>query len=157
MAGLEVNMAVITQDEVKTLLQISVSTYDDLIDFLIPIIEDSIKAYCNQSFVDAPTLPRWEVWMKLPASEMIGYKLNATVGSFNGMKSESQGGYSYTKSDMINGFPTEIMKAFDSAKMAVIGFAQKRSQYRDGRGLTENQLVKYGFIRGNPNGVIDED
>jgi len=45
-------MAVITQAEVKTLLQITDSTYDALITALIPIVEDYVKNYCNNEFTD---------------------------------------------------------------------------------------------------------
>ena len=44
-------MAIITQAEVKTLLQISVTTYDTLISTLIPIVQDKINNYCGNSFV----------------------------------------------------------------------------------------------------------
>src|SRR4030066_112153 len=44
---------VITLSEAKTLNQISVSTYDTLINMLIPIVEDSICNYCNNHFVDS--------------------------------------------------------------------------------------------------------
>jgi len=45
-------MAIITKAKVKTLLQIDVTTYDDLIDELIPIVQDFIVDYCNNSFKD---------------------------------------------------------------------------------------------------------
>ena len=35
-------MALITKDGVKGLLQISVSTYDSLIEFLIPVVRDFV-------------------------------------------------------------------------------------------------------------------
>lgn len=47
-------MAIITRAKVKTLLQIAdaTTTYDDLIDELIPIVQDFIVDYCNNSFKD---------------------------------------------------------------------------------------------------------
>lgn len=39
-----------TIPEIKTLLQITTSTYDDLIKLLIPILTDEIVKYCNYSF-----------------------------------------------------------------------------------------------------------
>jgi len=45
-------MPIITQAKVKTLLQIDGTTYDDLIDELIPIVQDFIVDYCNNSFKD---------------------------------------------------------------------------------------------------------
>jgi len=44
---------IITLSEVKTLNQISVSTYDTLISMLIPIVENSISDECNNHFVES--------------------------------------------------------------------------------------------------------
>lgn len=44
---------ILTLSEFKTLNQISVSTYDTLINMLIPIVEESIIAYCNNHFIDS--------------------------------------------------------------------------------------------------------
>jgi len=43
-------MAIATRTEIKTLLQISVTDYDSLIDALIPIVQDEIVGYCNSHF-----------------------------------------------------------------------------------------------------------
>lgn len=43
---------IITLNEVKTILQISVSTYDSLINMFIPIVEQDICDYCKTDFVD---------------------------------------------------------------------------------------------------------
>ena len=40
-----------TVDEIKDLLQITVTTFDDLISMLIPILTDEIVEYCNNDFV----------------------------------------------------------------------------------------------------------
>lgn len=45
-------MPIITKAKVKILLQISVTTYDTIIDELIPIVQDFIVDYCNNSFKD---------------------------------------------------------------------------------------------------------
>lgn len=42
---------IVTVDNAKTLLQISVSTYDTLIKKLIPIVENKIVNYCNNEFI----------------------------------------------------------------------------------------------------------
>lgn len=42
---------IITLSESKTLNQISVSTYDTLINMLIPIVEQAIVGYCNNEFI----------------------------------------------------------------------------------------------------------
>lgn len=46
-------MAIITKNRVKTLLQLhNNQTYDELIDELIPIVQDFIVDYCHNSFKD---------------------------------------------------------------------------------------------------------
>lgn len=40
-----------TLDEIKELLQITVTTYDNLISILIPILTDEVVEYCNNDFV----------------------------------------------------------------------------------------------------------
>jgi hypothetical protein len=44
-------MPLINLNQAKTLLQINVSTYDTLINMLIPIIENEIVEYCNNEFI----------------------------------------------------------------------------------------------------------
>jgi len=43
-------MAIVTTAEVKTLLQISGTSQDTLIDTLIPLVQDYVLAYCNTNF-----------------------------------------------------------------------------------------------------------
>jgi hypothetical protein len=43
---------IITRTRLKSLLQITATTYDTLIDVLIPIIEDTVCHYCNDDFLD---------------------------------------------------------------------------------------------------------
>jgi len=140
-------MAVITTDEVKTLLQISGTAKDDLIDMLIPLVEGTIREITGQDWQDSPTVPSWQPWMKLPASKMIGYNLDP--GSI-GMKSESQGGYSYTKADMVNGYPSDIVKQFESVTVIRPLYGQKLTQYNDRRGLTEKQIVDGVVLNSEP-------
>jgi hypothetical protein len=147
-------MAVITQDEVKTLLQITDSSKDDLIDALIPIIEDDIREYCNQNFQDAPLVPSWQVWMKLPVSKMIYFNFNASLG--NGLKSESQGEYSYTRDENMAGYPAGLMKAFDKAKVARIQQTKITGQYREMRGFTEQQIAAGYEFRGSADNILNE-
>lgn len=45
-------MPIITKAKVKTLLQITNDTYDELINELIPIVQDFIVDYCNNTFKD---------------------------------------------------------------------------------------------------------
>jgi hypothetical protein len=45
-------MPIATKTEIKTLLQISGSAYDTLIDALIPAVQDFIVQYCNNNFIN---------------------------------------------------------------------------------------------------------
>jgi hypothetical protein len=45
-------MPIITQAEVKTLLQITNTTYDTLISTLIPIVQKNVIRYCRNSFLN---------------------------------------------------------------------------------------------------------
>ena len=148
-------MAVITLTEAKVLLQITGITQDALITALIPIVEDDIREYTNQDFQDAPTTPSWQAWMKLPVSRMIGYNLNKNAG--NGLQSESIGTYSYTKSAMTGAYPAEIMKSFDKVKVARLTQAKIKGQYRDLRGMNEEQISTGIEPRGEVDEVITDD
>lgn len=141
-------MAVITLSETKALLQISDTSKDALITTLIPLVESAISDHTNQLWTDDPGVPAWKAWMKLPASEMIGYRLSVTSGSTNGMKSESQGGYSYTKADLAGGYPVGIMSQFDCVRMARVGTPSKKENYRDTRGWTAQELVTHEPAQG---------
>jgi len=146
-------MASITRDEVKALLRITDSASDDLIDTLIPIVEDDIKAITGQEWTDAPGVPSWKAWMKLPIARMIGYSLTPDV---NGMKSESQGDYSYTKGDTTNGYPNDLIKPFDKVTVASVKYSSITSKSNDRRGYSVHQLNTMPAIDG-VDGVKYED
>lgn len=101
------NGAIITLDEVKILNQISVSTYDTLIQTYIPIIQSHIINYCRTDFLNDDDELEFPDGLKDAASAMIAYKISnrginissKTIGS----KSESY----------INGYPEEIMKLLE--------------------------------------------
>ena len=147
-------MALITLTEVKLLLQITDTTKDALITALIPIIESDVREYCNQDFQDAPTEPSWEPWMKLPAAKMIGFSMN--LSSVKGFKSESQGGYSYTRDDSIGGYPMGIMHSWDKAKIMATGKMSVKANYRDMREWNASELVNYNPTLGVQDGEIRE-
>ncbi len=42
-----------TKDEIKRLVQITTMTQEELLDQLIPIVEDDIRQYCNNAFRDS--------------------------------------------------------------------------------------------------------
>lgn len=147
-------MALITLTETKTLLQITDTSKDSLITALIPIIEDEVKAYCRQDFVDAPAVPSWKAWMKLPASKMIAWHLSKQSAS--GMQSESIGTYSYTQMAQTNGYPEGILESFDKAKIVGILYSGKRGLYRDMRGLTTKQIASGIEPRGNEDLLVND-
>lgn len=45
-------MPIITTSEASALLQLTVATYDDLINALIPMVQSKIVRYCNNSFLN---------------------------------------------------------------------------------------------------------
>lgn len=102
-------MAIITLSEVKTLLSIKYDAKDDLINLLIPSVDDDIKAYTGQSFVD--DVP---AGLKIYAARMIGYNLNNMDKS--GIQSESISRYSVTfsiNSNVTSGYPADIISGLN--------------------------------------------
>jgi hypothetical protein len=143
-------MSVISLDEVKTLLQISGTSKDALIEVLIPEIEQHWINYCNVSFADP-----WPAGMKITSSKMIGYQMAQMKGAAAsvGKQSESQGEYSYTRGTGTSGlYPAEILKDMDLFKVARVHFAQKQQQNQDRRGMTVSQLANDKYYDG-VNGV----
>lgn len=84
-------MAIVTAEEVKALLAIPSDdvTKDDLIEAMIPIVEDFVKRYCNDEFTDGEGVTSFPGGLKLPAAQLIGYQLE-----FKGVAQESIGDYS---------------------------------------------------------------
>jgi len=113
---------VISVDEVKTILNISGSSYDDRIEILIPIVTDHIQNYCQTKFMSSSlattvisdvdgayyalenTEQVFPVGLKLTASQMIWYQINSNKGNIS---SETLGAYSVTFN---TGYPTSIME-----------------------------------------------
>ena len=134
-------MAVITRDNCKLLLLITDNSSDDLIDLLIPMVEDEIKEECNFQFLDVDGNENWPAGVTLIASKMIGYRLNdsQTIG----MKSESQGGYSYTKEEMgRGGYPDSIIAGLAKYRRVSTVFSSKIQQFRDRRGMSVDSIAK---------------
>jgi hypothetical protein len=145
-------MAVITLTETKLLLGITDTTKDALITALIPMVEADIIEYTNRQWTDGPDEPIWPIWMKPAAARMINYLMSSQ--SKNGLTSESIGTYSYTKAQDVGGYPMGLWQPFDKVKMARMGSGSVRGKYRDGRGMTEFELVKRDFINTDPNKVV---
>jgi hypothetical protein len=147
-------MAVITQDEVKTLLQITDSSKDDLIDMLIPIVEADITKECN-------VLPT-EAGVKIPASMMIGYLMNKwqNGGASLGISSESQGGYSYVSTSEFGnntGYPASITGMLKKYKIIKPHFGSIMQSSRDRRGMTPAQLATDVYVPGVDQELMNED
>jgi hypothetical protein len=128
-------MAVLTVDEYKTLAQITVDTYDDLITAIIPLIEGDMKSICNRTFLDDTGAEDWPVGIELYATQMISFNINQLkMDGTNGMKSESQGGYSYTKDgDLIFGYPSSIMRGLARYRYISAKESKPLTQFRDRR------------------------
>lgn len=134
-------MSVITRDNCKTLLGITNTNQDALIDLLIPMVEDEIKEECNFQFLDVDGNENWPLGVTLIASKMVGYRLNdsQTIG----MKSESQGGYSYTKEEMgRGGYPDSIIAGLAKYRRVSTVFSSKIQQFRDRRGMSVDSIAK---------------
>jgi hypothetical protein len=152
-------MALITLTEAKLLLGITDTSKDALITALIPIIESDVREYCNKNFQDAPAVPSWEAWMKLPAAQMISYQMVAAGGNAVGMKSESQGGYSYTMQDLEGGYPKGVWQSFHThgAVMMRTGYQSIKTLYRETRNWTAQELVALDPGQGVDGVPVDED
>lgn len=142
-------MAVITLDEVKTFLQITGTAKDALITALIPQAEAIITGEVNKDYSAS-----WPVGLKVPAS-MIVSDLMRSIKS-GGLKSESQGEYSYTRDGNL-ALSASVIKLLAQYKVARAHIGQKLTQPNDKRFTSLEQLagdVWHNDIAGIP---IDEE
>ena len=148
-------MAIITQAEVKTLLQISGTDKDALIEMLIPMVEDDVITYCRNTF-EVDGVVTWPAGIQIVAARMIGEQMAETAGggASIGLTSESQGGYSYSRgsdtsaSQGRSGYSLRTEKMLDKWKQVGGVFAQKMQAYRDRRGLSLEALAEGVVING---------
>ena len=90
---------IVTREKVKTILRIPDASTDELIDTLIPIIEEQYEEIRNAPFdVDEDENTVYPKGSELTAALMVGYQLNA-MRNAGGMTSESLGDYSYTRAE----------------------------------------------------------
>lgn len=84
-------MAILTVEEVKTLISIPTDdeSKDAQIEALIPIVEDLVKRFCNDEFVDEDGVTSFPVGLKLPAAQLVKFALD-----YKGVAGESIGDYS---------------------------------------------------------------
>jgi NADPH-dependent 7-cyano-7-deazaguanine reductase QueF len=98
-------MAIATLAEIKTLLQITDTTKDELITMLIPEVESDLLEFMNNTFDGV-----YPEWLKPYLADMINYRIQKRSG---GIASESIARYSVSyksSQDFIAGYPAEIMK-----------------------------------------------
>lgn len=76
-------MALLTTSEVKTLLQMSEDdiSKDSFIELNIPIIEDFIKTYCKDDYVDG-----FPVGLKQVGAQMINYNMQKPTANLDSEK-----------------------------------------------------------------------
>jgi len=151
-------MAVITTDEVKVFLQISDASKDDLIDALIPVAQDNIIEYCNDTFSTG-----FPAGMKIYAAQMIGYDmaLMSGGGSSIGMQSEDQGEYSYDRGSASSGqtgeYPASVLAGLNKWRKTRVHFGSIMQSSRDRRGMTPAQLAKDEYVPGVDQELMNED
>lgn len=90
---------IVSRETVKTILRVPDATTDELIDTLIPLIEEQYEEIRNAPFDrdedDATVYPKGA---ELTAALMVGYQLSA-MRNAGGMSSESLGDYSYSRAE----------------------------------------------------------
>jgi hypothetical protein len=121
-------MALLTIEEVKTQLQITDTSKDDLIDFCLPIVEDDINTYCNTSYTDS-----WPIGMKAAGAQMVNYLMS--IYESTGKQAETIGTYSYTNGPASNGYPDMIYAMLKKWRNISLKAGSVQTQWRDKRNL----------------------
>ena len=99
---------IVTRETVKTILQITDTSQDALIDVLIPLVEEDYLNIRNLPFdTDEFGDIIYPKGAGLHAALMVGYHLQAARNA-GGMQSESLGDYSYTRG-MGNDYPVQVI------------------------------------------------
>ncbi|MFW6214137.1 MAG: phage head-tail connector protein, partial [Spirochaetota bacterium] len=97
-----------TLTQVKTILQISGTEQDELIEELIPLVEEQYLEIRNLPFeTDSEGNTIYPAGSALTAAQMVGYQLQARQNA-TGKTSESLGDYSYTMGAVDGGYPDSI-------------------------------------------------
>jgi hypothetical protein len=73
-------MAVTSLEKVKSVLRKSDSSFDEVITNLIPIVEDYMKGYCNDDFLDDEGKVSYPKGYEFIAIRIIQYVLNNKAG-----------------------------------------------------------------------------
>lgn len=107
-------MAITTRARVKLYLRITDTSSDDLIDFLIPLVESDFLRIRNKEFdtdiYDEIVYPEGS---ELTAIKMIAYHLynSAVSGKASIVKSESLSRHSITFNDLVEAYPGDLVKS----------------------------------------------
>jgi hypothetical protein len=100
-------MAITTLTQVKTILQISGTDQDALIEELIPLVEEQYLEIRNMPFETDSAGTVYPPGAALTAVQMVGYQLQARQHA-TGKTSENLGDYSYTMGEVDGGYPDSI-------------------------------------------------
>lgn len=105
-------MAIVTKAQVKSFLQIptSATSYDSLIESLIPVVEADYERIRGKAFDtnddDETTYPDTA---SFTAAQMVGWLMRRNPA----VKRESIGGYSYENEITMQGYPISIFRMID--------------------------------------------
>lgn len=106
-------MAITTRDRVKTYMGLTDGTYNTLIDFLIPKVEEDYLHIRNNPFDEDSDGIIYPSGAELTAILMISFLMSETVRRNGGtMNSETIGSYSYTRDNLMqysDGYPKNIV------------------------------------------------
>lgn len=103
-------MAITTRANVKLYGKIIDSGSDDVIDFLIPLVESDFLFIRNRDFDEDSEGIIYPEGSELAAIQMVLFLLSDAQRTSSGYKSESLGSYSYSRDTLINGYPESIVK-----------------------------------------------
>jgi hypothetical protein len=152
-------MAIITLAEYKALAGISGTAQDTQISALIPEVQADFIQMNNFAFgtdLD-PVVESWPTGSKTAVSRIITWLLNNTA-AVSEFKSESIGGFSYTKEDLgQSGYPVSLEKGATKWKRISAPMAQATTQYRDRRYMPAEHIVNIEPSLSIPGIPIEED
>jgi len=85
-----------TRNEVKTLIRTTSTDLDSFIDAELPLVEDFVKAYCNDNFLVETSAGSTSYYTDMPlgVKRYIARKIKADSCNITGVLSESLGDYS---------------------------------------------------------------
>ncbi len=139
----------VTLPTVKLLLGITDDSQDELIMALLPMAKQDFINETNNPMVDADGADDWPYDTQVIISQMIGQLMADLQGGL--FKSESEGGYSYTRDDQINGWSSSIIGKMRKYFLASLVKGTITTQWRDRRMASLSQLAKDLAVYNEPN------